>query len=228
VKAIARHLEKTQLQKDTGEKQKTMFTSMSPILEWTLHTTKNKWWDNADEQASLVVFNFKTLRETQGVALFRISDVIRFLESANQSHLVSSPLQKWARNCDEYVTMGSAIRNAIVQTIPWSNLWSMPIINDEFTRAYTLGIYRQWRDERDHILHNGEDVGRKIVKSAKVLAGDGISSSEIAHKMVQLIVKPGVSFWGINTEVCKKDILDICEDIFQREMMESMSQTSLT
>jgi hypothetical protein len=52
VKAIATHLGKTQVQKETGVKQQTIFTSMSPILEWALHTTKNKWSDNnGDERA---------------------------------------------------------------------------------------------------------------------------------------------------------------------------------
>lgn len=82
VKAIAKHLVKRKVQKETGEKQETVFTSMSPILEWALHTTKKKWSDNnADERATLVVFDMKRLREIQDVALFRVSDVIRFLES---------------------------------------------------------------------------------------------------------------------------------------------------
>lgn len=112
VRAIAAHLEKSQLQKSTGAKQDTMFTSMSPILEWALHTTKNKWSDNReDERASLVVFNVRRLREIQGVALFRISDVIRFLESENQVHLISTQLRDWARNCDEYVNDGEGSRS---------------------------------------------------------------------------------------------------------------------
>jgi hypothetical protein len=228
VKAIAKHLGKTQVQKETGVKQETMFTSMSPILEWALHTTKNKWSDNnEDERASLVVFDMKRLREIQDVALFRVSDVIRFLESQDQLHLISSQLRDWVRNCDEYVTMGKEVKDAIVRIIPWSELRYMPIINSEFIRAYTLGRYCKWRDERNYGVYSAEEVGAFIVRSAKVLAGEETVGSGIARKMMQLIVKPEVSFWGINTAAGVKEIMDRCEDIFQEDMVESMSQASL-
>ncbi|CAE7219828.1 hypothetical protein PTTW11_11226 [Pyrenophora teres f. teres] len=228
VEAIAKHLGKTQVQKETGVKQETMFTSMSPILEWALHTTKNKWSDNnADERASLVVFDMKRLREIQDVALFRVSDVIRFLESQNQLHLISSQLRDWTRNCDEYVTMGKEVKDAIVRIISWSELRYMPIINSEFIRAYTLGRYCKWRDERNYGVYSAEEVGAFIVRSAKVLAGEETVGSGIARKMMQLIVKPEVSFWGINTAAGVKEIMDRCEDIFQGDMVESMSQANL-
>ncbi|KAF1973263.1 hypothetical protein BU23DRAFT_598989 [Bimuria novae-zelandiae CBS 107.79] len=207
VRAMAVHMGKTQLQKGTGMKQDTMFTSMSPIFEWALHTTKNKWSDNnADERASLVVFDVRRLRQIQGVALFRISDVIRFLESENQVHMISAQLRDWARNCDEYVTMGRAVKDAVVRVIPWSELQSIPIINDPFIRAYTLGRYRQWRDEREYRLHDGEEVGKIVVRSANVLAGHDAPNTWMAQHMVELILKPGVSFWGINTNASGTDV----------------------
>jgi hypothetical protein len=228
VEAIAAHLGKTQIQQETGVKKETMFTSMSPILEWALHTTKNKWSDNnADERASLVVFDMERLREIQDVALFRVSDVTRFLESQNQLHMISSQLRDWARNCDEYVTMGKKVKNAVVRMIPWPELRYMPIINSEFIRAYTLGRYCQWRNERSYQVYSAEEVGGFIVRSAKVLAGEESVSSGMARRMMKLIVQPEVSFWGMNTAASVEEIMDRCEDIFAGDMIESMSQASL-
>jgi hypothetical protein len=228
VKALATHLGKTQVQKETGVKQETTFTSLSPILEWALHTTKNKWSDNnADERACLVVFDMERLREIQDVALFRVSDVIRFLESQNQLHVISSQLRDWARNCDEYVTMGKKVKDAVVRVIPWSELRYMPIINSEFIRAYTLWRYCEWRDERSYQVYSAEEVGGFIVQSAKVLAGEESFSSGLTRKMMQLIVKPEVSFWGINTAAGVEEIMERCEDLFEGDMVESMSQVSL-
>jgi hypothetical protein len=228
VEAIAAHLSKTQVQKETGSKQETTFTSMSPTLEWALHTTKNKWSDNnSDERASLVVFDMEKLLGIQDVALFRVSDVIRFLESQNQLHLIRSQLRDWAKNCDEYVTMGKKVKEAVVRVIPWSELRYMPIINSEFERAYTLGRYCRWRDERNYQEYSAEEVGGFIVRSAKALAGEESVSSGVAREMMRLVVKPEVSFWGINTGAGVKDIMDRCEDILEGDMVESMSQASL-
>lgn len=229
VRAIAAHLEKTQREKDTGIKQATMFTSMSSILEWALHTTKNKWSDNnGDERASLVVFDVGRLRELQGVAIFRIVDVIRFLESQNQVHLIGAQLRDWARNSDEYLAMGKAARHAVVQVIPWTDLMSMPIVNDEFVRTYTLGKYRQWKDERNYEERDTNEVGRMVVRSAAVLAGHEAVNSVMVRQMVALILEPGVSFWGINTGASSNDIVRACEEIFREDVIESLSQTSIT
>ena len=222
------HMGKTQLQKSTGVKQDTVFTSMSPIVEWALHTTKNKWSDNnADERASLVVFDIRRLREIQGVALFRISDVIRFLESENQVNLINTQWRDWAKNCDEYLTMGRAVEDAVVRVIPWTALMSMPIINNQFVKAYTLGRYCQWRDERDYEVHGRDEVGTMVILSAKILAGHDVPDGGIVRQMVELILKPGVSFWGINTGASGKDVISACEEIFQQEIIKDLSQTSL-
>lgn len=225
VEAIAEHLGKSQVQNSTGIWQDSMFTSMSPILEWAIHITKNKWSDNKeDERASLVIFDVGKVRQIQGVALFRISDVVRFLESGNKVHLISDQLREWASNCDEYVTMGRAVKKAVVKVIPWFKLQSMSIINGEFKRAYTLRKYRQWRDEREYELHDVEKVGRIIVQSAKVLAGHDASYSRMVQHMRELILKPDVSFWGINTDASLENIRHAC---VEQELMEGFSKTSL-
>lgn len=103
----------------------------------------------------------------------------------------------------------------------------MPIINNEFIRAYTLGRYRQWRDERDYGVHEGEEVGRMLVESARVLAGQDVPNGGIVRQMVGLILKPGVSFWGVNTNASLGDVVGACEDIVEQEIVEGLSQTSL-
>lgn len=114
---------------------------MSPILEWALHATKNKWVENnADERVFLVVFDIKRLRVISGVTLFRISNIIRFLEFENRMDIIDAQWPSWARNCDEYVTMGSAVKDAVVRMIPWFDLPSIPIVINQFVKAYTLAI----------------------------------------------------------------------------------------
>jgi uncharacterized membrane protein YheB (UPF0754 family) len=234
VKAMATHLGKTQLKQETGTKHNSMFTSMSPILEWTLHTTKNKWAENiaiananVAKRTCLVIFDIRRMREMQHVAIFRISDVVRYLESQNQMQLIHSQLREWAENCDEYVTMGRAVENAVVRVISWHDLRLMPIINTQFITAYTLAVYRQWRDEREYTLRDREEAGRILVRSVKVLAGHDARNDWMVQPMLKLILKPGVFFWGINTNASRADVMHACEAILEQELVEQLSQTSL-
>jgi hypothetical protein len=48
----------------------------------------------------------------------------------------------------------------------------MPIVIHDFTRAFTLGVYRQWRGEETQRLETKQRrVCESVVESAKILAG---------------------------------------------------------
>lgn len=231
------HLGITQRERRIGRRHPSIYTSMSPILEWTIHVTKKKSVENiadadadadAGERTCLVIFNIRKLRAMQDVAIFRISDVVRYLESQKQLQLIDPHLQEWAENCDEYLTMGSAVENAVIRVIPWSHLYSMPIINELFIRTYTLRKYREWKDQGYYPLCDEEEVSNIVVTSAMVLAGHDAQNAWMVPQMVNLILKPEVSFWGINTNASGTAVEDACKmAISQQELVQNLARTSV-
>lgn len=88
---------------------------MSPILEWTLHRTRQK----ADStEAELVVYDLEAIINTPGVAVFRVVDILEYLETQNTSNFIDSEGQQWARNCDEYIIVGARYYDGFVRSIP--------------------------------------------------------------------------------------------------------------
>jgi hypothetical protein len=72
---LAQHLKKTQDVKET------CFVSMSPILEWTSYAAGQKQRDidkGADQVAGLAIFDVEKLRQTSGITIFCVSDVLDF------------------------------------------------------------------------------------------------------------------------------------------------------
>jgi hypothetical protein len=115
---LAEHLGKTQKEKETGEKIETCFVSMSPILEWTIHTVGQKSKDkDQNEEVSLAIFDVKKLRQTSGTTIFHVSDVLRFLASEGRNSLIEQGLQEWARNCDEYISVGRIPDDGLVRWV---------------------------------------------------------------------------------------------------------------
>lgn len=105
---LAKHLGKTQEQKRTGDKIQTYFLSMSSVLEWTIHTTGQKWRESAAEEiAGLGIFDVRRLRQTSDSTIFRVSDILQFLKGRGKEEFIPRGIQRWAQNCDEYVLMGN-------------------------------------------------------------------------------------------------------------------------
>ena len=102
---VAEHLNKTREEKETGERVETSLVSMSPVLEWTLHTTGQKWKGpkrDRDTVIRLVIFDVKKLQRNSETTLFRVADILKFLESQGKGKLIAGDLQRWAQNCDQY------------------------------------------------------------------------------------------------------------------------------
>ncbi|OBT40524.1 hypothetical protein VE00_09006 [Pseudogymnoascus sp. WSF 3629] len=199
---LAEHLGKTQKEKDLGEKIETYFVSVSPILEWTIHTAGRKWCDRReDEVVGLVIFDVKKLRQNSGTTIFRVSDVLKFLEGEGKDSLIEQDLQEWARNCDEYVSVGRIPDDGLVRWIVWTELYqSLPNplpFKKCFARAYTLGKYREWMQQipEEHI--ELEDICQRIVQFGKVLTGQ---QDDLLFPLIELVLKPGMQFWGLTTE----------------------------
>jgi hypothetical protein len=227
------HLGKTERETKTGRRLITKFTSTSPRLDWTLHLTGKKSREQAEQEGedhvSFVIFDLQTLSETPNVTVFRVADVLDFLQTSGKSSLILEDHQRWARNCDEYVIMGRGVEKAVVQIVPWSELRVAPIINQHFCNAYTLKLYERFRDNAaDGRIEAGfEQVCKMVVESAKAVAGHKASDAVLVKLLVRLILKPGTWFWGINTSSGQEEIRDGCKTIIENELVVKMGQISV-
>jgi hypothetical protein len=201
---LANHLSKTQ-KEEGGERIETYFVSMSPILEWTIHTAGKKERNTTqDEVVGLAVFDVKKLRQKSSTTIFRVSHVLEFLISQGRSFLIPAEVQKWARNCDEYVSVGKIPDDGLVRWVRWAELYSqsVTILPECFSRAYTLAIYRNWI-ENQCVELGVEDVCNRIVNFGKVLAGP---QGDLLFPLIKLVLKPGIQFWGLRTAMGEDEI----------------------
>jgi len=197
------HLDKTR-EDERGGKIATTFVSMTPMLEWTLHTTGQKWRyrdQTADEVAGLAIFDVEKLRQTSDTAIFRVSDVLDFLASQGKDQLIRQDLQRWARNCNEYVLMGRIPNNGLVRWLEWEELSTLPalLFPGCFLRAYTLAQYCKWRGTQHFKLG---DICQRIVESGKILAGP---RDDVLLPLTELILRPGIHFWGFEIDSLETD-----------------------
>jgi hypothetical protein len=231
--SLGQHLGKTEREKQLGRRVSTEFTSTSPRLEWTLHLTGKKSREGqeqgGEDHISFVMFDLERLSEMPNISVFCVSDVLRFLEISGQGYLIPQDYQRWARNCDEYVIMGQGIERAILKFIPWSEIQRMPIIIYPFQVAYTLQTYERFRDNAmDMRLETyAEDVCKMVVDSAILLAGEKAGDAVLVEDLVELILSPGVRFWGIKTRSADIDIRRGCGEILFDRLVEKVGQLSI-
>lgn len=180
-------------------------------------------------QVNFVIFDLHALRRTLGTNVFHVTDVLRSLETSKQTHLIPAEYQQWARNCDEYIIMGSEIEEGIVQIIPWADLRWTSIINDPFCNTYTLSTYERFRDERMGGRPQTEygQACKLVVTTATTMAGKNAENIEFVQHLVKLILKPGLWFWGI--KVCGGDaeMVGGCEELLEDGLATIMSQVSV-
>jgi hypothetical protein len=233
VLSLRNHLGKTERQKKTGRRLTTKFISTSSRLNWTLHLTGKKSREQHEQgeagHVSFVIFDLQALSETPDITVFRVADVLDFLQTSGKSSLISEEHQRWARNCDEYVIMGRGVENVVLQIVPWSELRLTPILNQHFRNAYTLKQYEQFRDNAvERRIETGfEQVCKMVVESAKAVAGHKENDAALVQLVVRLILKPGTWFWGINTSSGREEIRDGCKTIIENELVVKMSQVSV-
>jgi hypothetical protein len=228
LKSLGMHLGKKSEEAKTGKKIKTKFTSTSPRLEWTLHLTGKKSRE-LQEQVNFVIFDLQTLRQTPETTVFHVADVLRFLKTSKQTHLIPTEYQQWAWNCNEYIIMGRGIERGIVQITPWSELRWMPIINYTFRHTYTLSWYERFRDDRMGGISQTEH-GRAcemVVSTARIMAGQKAEDMEFVQHLVRLILKPGLWFWGIHVSGDDAGIAKGCEELLEDGLASRMSQISI-
>ncbi|USP82001.1 hypothetical protein yc1106_09275 [Curvularia clavata] len=228
IKSLGRHLGKKDIEDQTGKRIKTQFTSTSPRLEWTLHLTGQKS-NKLQDQVDFVIFDLQALCQTPETTVFHVADVLQFLETSGQTYLIPPNYQQWARNCDEYIIMGSGIEKGIVQITPWSELQCTPIINDSFRCAYTLFWYTRFRDERMDERSQIEygQACEMVVSTARKMAGQKAKDMEFVQHLVRLILEPRLWFWGIQVSEDEAKILRGCEDLLRDELVARMSQLSV-
>ena len=191
------HLNMTQTEKEFGRRIRTCFVSTSPILEWTIHKAGQKWKEKSgDEVVGLAVFDIKKMRQNSGTIIFRVSDVLRFLASQGKDYLIQTDSRAWARNCDEYVSMGEIPNDALLSWVEWEELYMSPanLLSTSFLKAYTLGSYRDWTQQQYVDI---DDICQRIVSFGKVLAGP---RDDLLFPLIKLVLRPGIPFWGFTTE----------------------------
>ena len=201
VEKLALHLGKTQEERTRGEKIKTIFLSMSPQLEWTLHATGQR--SKGGHATGLAIFDVERLRRTSDATIFRVVDIINFLKAQGKSQLIAPNLQDWARNCDEYVYMGKSLDHGLVRWIEWAELSALPILLDHenFVKAFTVRLYREWK--RTEYVERAE-VEQKVMESVITLAG---TSNALAPLVVDSLMRPGLDFWGFEVSFAESEMI---------------------
>lgn len=191
---------------------------MSPMLEWTIHTTRQKQrgiGQVADEVAGLAIFDVKKLPQILDTTIFRVSDVLDFLANRGKGQLIARNLQKWARNYDEYVSMSKIPDDGSIRWVAWEELStsSAPLFPDCFVKAYTLAKYREWIDTQHIEL---EDICQKIVGFGKILIG---RRDDLLLSLIELILRSGIHFWGFET--------NLSEDIVKAKIRALVDEAAL-
>ncbi|KAJ4985108.1 hypothetical protein SVAN01_09411 [Stagonosporopsis vannaccii] len=227
LKSLGVHLGKKVNEAKAGKTLKTMFTSTSPRLEWTLHLTGKKSRE-LQKQVSFVIFDLQTLRQTPDTTVFHVTEVVRFLETSKQTHLIPEEYQQWARNCDEYIIMGSEIERGIVQITPWSELRWTPIINDTFRHAYTLSSYEKFRNDGLGKIPQTEyrKACKMVVLTARKMAGQKADDMEFVQHLIHLILKPRLWFWGIQVSEDDAEIAKGCKSLLEAGLAARRSRVS--
>jgi hypothetical protein len=224
IAALAKHLGKTQLEKKAGCTLDTMFSSMSPKLEWTIHRTgQGSKPYNEEEVAGLVIYDLRRLRMARDVTVFRVRDIIQFLKDQGLAHLIEAQFRCWAENCDEYVTIGDSVRYGMVRWVSWTELYKMRTISYTFVKAYTLAVYQQWKIDAKI---DADEVSEAVGELSLLLGGEDLKNVLL---MVNLILKPGLSFWGFRTKASDTTIDVACRMfVFQRILQHKIDRLKLT
>ncbi|OBT94396.1 hypothetical protein VE01_07775 [Pseudogymnoascus verrucosus] len=217
VEDLAEHLGKTR-----KAKSETYFVSMSPILEWTIHTAGQKWIHRGQDEVGLAIFDVKKLQQNSGTIIFRVSDVLKFLAGEGKDSLIEQGLQQWARNCDEYVSVGKISDDGLVRWVAWDKLYLSPanILSKRcFVRARTLGVYRKWIQEYQQPIEL-EDICQRMVEFGKVLAGP---QEDLLSPLIELLLKPGILFWGFINESSEEVVIASIRALVDETGLESLS-----
>jgi hypothetical protein len=86
------------------------------------HLTGRKSQERCEQAAagpvSFVVYGFQALNAAPDINVFRVSDVLDYLDKSGKSDLIPQQYQQWARNCDEYILMERGVEKAVVQVVP--------------------------------------------------------------------------------------------------------------
>lgn len=229
IKLLGKHLGRTVMEKPG----KAIFTSTSPRLEWTLHLAGQKARALRDTrregQVSFVVFDLQALSKLDNISVFRVSDMLDLINERGQAGLIESKYQQWASNCDEYVIMGRGIHRGVINVVPWEDIERMPIITGRFYRAYTLEHYSYFRDtDYAQISNTSTDkMSKMVVELAKVLAGGEGSRWDMIQHFVDLILQPGIWFWGIRLSGTEEEARIRCREVIEDGLATELGQVSI-
>lgn len=101
-------------------------------------------------------------------------------------------------------------------------LYRLEFLSESFLKAYTLAIYRKWRDEVYDTARciEAEDVSRKAVEFGKMLSGPRMN---MLQPLVELILEPGSRFWGLKANVEERFVKERALELVDEAMIEKMS-----
>lgn len=111
--------------------------------------------------------------------------------------------------------MGESHNYGLVRWVTWEELCSPSIrfLSPQFKTAYTLGVYRNWVEIKHIEL---EYICQKVVNFGKLIVGP---EDDLLLSMVELILKPGIQFWGYKA--------DSTDDIIEAKTREILSEMTL-
>lgn len=126
--------------------------------------------------------------------------------------MIPQDVSRWAKNCDEYVSVGKIPDNGLVRWVKWKELYPSPvtIISSTFVWSYTIKVFR---DEVVQQTLEIDDICGRIINLGRVLAGP---HDNLILPLALLILKPTIRFWGFSTEmsddVIETRIHDLLDD----------------
>lgn len=157
-----------------------------------------------EDVVGLAIFDFKMLQQDSSTTIFRVSDILKFLEREGRPDLIKPKPQQWARNCDEYVSLGGISQAGLVNWVTWEKIWSPSLFLPRcFMKAYTLGKYREWiQDPKNQRQATPEEINRLFSEFGMVLAGP---RQDLLSPLLQLLQRPGLLFWGFTKDMASTD-----------------------
>jgi len=106
----------------------------------------------------------------------------------DKGYELPSKLIRWARNCDEYLTVGRIPITCFKRWVTWEQMYdtSVGFLTYNFYWSYTLEVLRRWNTQEQE---NTDVLCHKIAGFANILAGNG---GELRQSPTRHIVRDGL------------------------------------
>lgn len=103
----------------------------------------------------------------------------------------------------------------------------MSIINDAFRTAYTLLLYKRFRDDcmGERLETEYGKACEMVVSAAKTIAGQMAGDVGFVKDIVKLILQDGLWFWGVKSSRSETEISIGCEELLENGREDGLATT---